>query len=390
MAGSGDEAEQNRNHDADEQHSNGDSSSKSDDDKSDKPKSDGGKQKKRSKVPLIILGVVVVLAIIGGVIYWLANRGLETTDDAQVDGDVVTMAPKVAGYVVSLNVTDNQRVKAGDLLVQIDQRDYKIAREQAAAQIDLAKAQLANAEANYETQLIQAPAKLAQAQAQEISAEANAANALSESRRQTSIDKRATSQQSIDSADAQSRAANANVAYNKAQVQVAKLIPQQIDQARAQVDQAKAQIEQAEAQLANADLNLSYTEVRAPQDGWVTRRNVQLGSYLVAGQSLFSLVTQHSWITANFKETQLDHMRRGQHVKIEVDAYPDLKLDGHVDSIQMGSGSRFSAFPAENATGNYVKIVQRVPVKIVIDHGLDPNLPLPFGLSVEPTVDVGR
>ena len=145
---------------------------------------------------------------------------------------------------------------------------------------------------------------------------------------------------------------------------------------------------QAEAQLAQAELNLSYTELRAPQDGWVTRRNVNLGTYLQAGQEIFSLVTPEVWVTANFKETQLDRMRPGQPVRIDIDAYPNLPLRGHVDSLQMGSGSVFSLFPAENATGNFVHIVQRVPVKIVIDSGLDPSLPLPLGLSVAPTVEL--
>jgi membrane fusion protein (multidrug efflux system) len=128
--------------------------------------------------------------------------------------------------------------------------------------------------------------------------------------------------------------------------------------------------------------------VRAPQDGWITQRNVEMGNDVTAGQQIFAIVSPEVWITANFKETQLGLMRPGQSVEISVDAYPQLHLTGHVDSIQKGSGSKFSAFPAQNATGNFVKIVQRVPVKIVIDHGLDPNLPLPLGISVEPTVRV--
>ena len=130
--------------------------------------------------------------------------------------------------------------------------------------------------------------------------------------------------------------------------------------------------------------------LRAPQDGWVTRRNVYLGNYLTAGQNLFSLVSPDVWVTANFKENQLDRMRPGQSVQLKVDAYPHLKLQGHVDSVQMGSGSKFSAFPAENATGNFIKIVQRVPVKLVLDSGMDPNIPLPLGLSVVPTVQVDK
>ena len=137
--------------------------------------------------------------------------------------------------------------------------------------------------------------------------------------------------------------------------------------------QLEAQVALAQAQLAQAELNLEWTKVRAPQDGWVTKRNVDKGNYVQVGQSVMALVTPDVWVTANFKEDQLDRMRPGDRVDIDVDAFPDLHLEGHVDSIQLGSGSRFSAFPAENATGNFVKIVQRVPVKIVIDSGLDPN-----------------
>ncbi len=148
-------------------------------------------------------------------------------------------------------------------------------------------------------------------------------------------------------------------------------------------------MEQARAQLQTAELNLSYTEVRAPFDGYVTKRNVQNGTLVQAGSALFSIVSPDIWIVANFKESQLERMRPGNKVEISVDAFPDLELEGHVESIQQGSGSRFSAFPAENATGNFVKIVQRVPVKIVIDKGLENwNQPLPLGLSVEPEVTV--
>jgi len=148
-------------------------------------------------------------------------------------------------------------------------------------------------------------------------------------------------------------------------------------------------VAQARAQLQTAELNLSYTEVRAPFDGYVTKRNVQNGTLVQAGSALCSIVSPDIWVVANFKESQLERMRPGDKVEISVDAFPDLELQGHVESIQQGSGSRFSAFPAENATGNFVKIVQRVPVKIVIDKGLENwNQPLPLGLSVEPEVTV--
>jgi membrane fusion protein (multidrug efflux system) len=150
--------------------------------------------------------------------------------------------------------------------------------------------------------------------------------------------------------------------------------------------QLQGMVQQAQARLDQADLNLSWTELRAPQDGWITKRNVELGNVIAPGQPLFSIVGRERWVTANFKESQLQRMRAGQKVKIDVDAFPDLKLEGHVDSIQQGTGSKFTAFPPENATGNFVKVVQRVPVKIVIDSGLDLNAPLPLGLSVVPTV----
>ena len=161
---------------------------------------------------------------------------------------------------------------------------------------------------------------------------------------------------------------------------------QNIGQSQEQVSQLQGSLEQAKGRLDQANLNIEWTVVRAPQDGWVTRRNVNKGNYVSAGTQIMSLVTTDLWVTANFKETELDGMRAGQQVAVSIDAYPDLQLRGHVDSIQRGSGSRFSAFPAENATGNFIKIVQRVPVKIVIDSGLKPDEPVPLGISVVPTV----
>jgi membrane fusion protein (multidrug efflux system) len=145
---------------------------------------------------------------------------------------------------------------------------------------------------------------------------------------------------------------------------------------------------QAAASIRSAQLNLEWCVVRAPDDGWITKRNVEVGNYMQPGAQIFSIVSPDLWITANFKENQLNRIRPGQSVKIDVDSYPSLKLVGHVDSVQLGSGSKFTAFPPENATGNFVKIVQRVPVKIIVDSGLDPNLPLPLGISVEPTISL--
>ncbi|MGX7001710.1 HlyD family secretion protein [Caballeronia sp. KNU42] len=359
--------------------SNGESNGKPDD-------KSNGQKKGPGKTPLIILAIVVVLLILGGLIWWFATRNQVSTDDAYTDGDAVTIAPKVSGYVVVMNLGDNKFVHKGDLLIKIDPRDYQAQLDQANAQLGLAKAQLNAAQVQLDIARVQFPAQLTQAKAQEQSAQANLVQTRAAYERQRAVDVRATSQQNIDTATAQQKSALANVAQAQAQVKTASLVPQQISQAQATVEERRQDVHQAEAQVEAAALNLSYTELRAPADGWVTKRNVQYGTFLQAGTSIFSLVTTTVWVTANFKESQLERMRPGDSVDVSVDAYPNLKLHGHVDSIQLGSGSRFSAFPAENATGNFVKIVQRVPVKILIDSGLQPDLPLPLGLSVVPKV----
>ncbi|MDB5837444.1 MAG: multidrug export protein EmrA [Caballeronia sp.] len=345
-----------------------------------------GQKKGPGKTPLIILAVVVLLLILGGLIWWFATRNQVSTDDAYTDGDAVTIAPKVSGYVVVMNLGDNKFVHKGDLLIKIDPRDYQAQLDQANAQLGQAQAQLNAAQVQLGIARVQYPAQLTQAKAQEQSAQANLVQTRAAYERQRAVDVRATSQQNIDTATAQQKSALANVAQAQAQVKTASLVPQQISQAQATVEERRQDVRQAEAQVEAAALNLSYTEMRAPADGWVTKRNVQYGTFLQAGTSIFSLVTTTVWVTANFKESQLERMRPGDSVDVSVDAYPNLKLHGHVDSIQLGSGSRFSAFPAENATGNFVKIVQRVPVKILIDSGLQPDLPLPLGLSVVPKV----
>jgi membrane fusion protein (multidrug efflux system) len=347
---------------------------------------DGGKRK--SRWPLIVLGLVVALAIAAGGVYWFMTRNQESTDDAYTDGNSIVIAPKVAGYVTELDVNDNTIVKAGELLFKIDPRDYIAARDQARANLSLARSQLASAEVNLEVTRVRAPANLAQAQAQLAEARANQDQAEQNYRRQRSVDPRATTQTNVDQASAQLKSNTAMVNSAQANVQVAGLVQQTIQTAEDQVKQSQAQVAQAEASLAQAEVNLSYTEVRAPQDGRVTKRNIDLGTFVQAGQQSFYIVTPQVWVTANFKEDQLADMRAGQPVVMTIDAYPNLTLHGHIDSIQQGSGAQFSAFPAENATGNFVKIVRRVPVKIDIDSGLPNGEGLPLGLSVDPTVTV--
>jgi membrane fusion protein, multidrug efflux system len=347
---------------------------------------DQAKRKKPGKKPLIILAIVVIVLAIGAFIWWFATRNQLTTDDAYTDGNAITMAPQVSGYVVNLAVNDNVYVHKGDLLLVIDKRDYQAKVDEAQAQVGLAQAQLHAAEVQLVIARVQYPAQFRQAKAQTSSAEANLRQAQAQYVRQHAVDQRATTQQNVDTADAQRQSASASVEQARAQQQTASLVPQQIRQAEATVEERRQQVQQADAQLEQARLNLSYCEVRAPSDGWITRRNVQLGTFLQAGVSLFSIVTPDVWVTANFKETQLERMRPGDKVTVTVDAYPQLRLHGHVDSVQLGTGSRFSAFPAENATGNFVKIVQRVPVKIVIDDGLPRDHALGYGLSVTPKV----
>jgi membrane fusion protein (multidrug efflux system) len=358
---------------------------KDDNGKQDNEKTDHDR-KRPGKKPLIILAAVVVLIAVIAFVWWFVTRNEVSTDDAYTDGNAITIAPKVSGYVAKLAIDDNVYVHKGQLMVEIDRRDYEAQVDQARAQLGLALAQLDAAQAQLDIARVQYPAQYQQARAQIETANAQFLRAQADYQRQHAVDVRATSQQNIDTADAQQRSAHANVLSAQAQLKTASLVPQEIRSAVAAVEQRRQQVKTAEAQLDTAQLNLSWCDLRAPSDGWVTRRNVQYGSFLQAGTSLFSIVTPQVWITANFKESQLDRMRPGDKVKISVDAYPHLTLHGHVDSVQLGSGSRFSAFPAENATGNFVKIVQRVPVKIVIDDGMPPDHPLPLGLSVEPTV----
>jgi membrane fusion protein (multidrug efflux system) len=346
-------------------------------------------RRRKRRPPIVAIGIIVlVLLAAGGVFYWLSTRNLESTDDAYTDGRAITIAPQVAGIVVSLDVTDNQFVKQGQALIHIDRRQYEIDREQAEGALATARNQYAGQQLGAEIARKNFPAQLEQAQAQLANAQANLTKAQADYDRQRALSKAATTQQDVDAATAALKQAQAQVMLAEAQVMQNSPVPQRIGETDAQVGQLKGQVEQAEARLNQTDLNLSWTVVSAPQDGWITKRNVEKGAYVAPGQQILSIVAPEVWVTANFKESQLADMRRGQPVRIRIDAYPALDLRGHVDSIQLGSGSKFTAFPPENATGNFVKVVQRVPVKIVIDSGLDPNIPLPLGISAEPAVTV--
>jgi membrane fusion protein, multidrug efflux system len=343
--------------------------------------------RRAARIKPIGLFLLAALAL-GGFYYWYSNRNIESTDDAFIDGRSVVISPRVAGQVVSLDVTDNQFVHAGQVLLRIDPRQYQYQRELAEGALATAKAQFAGQQYGFQVAQKNFPALLDQARAQLASAQAKLVKAQADYDRQRSLSRIATSAQDVDAAKAALDQSKAQVALAEAQVLQASPVPQRIGEVEQQVGQLQGQVEQAKARLDQAALNLSWTEVKAPQDGWITKRNVEMGDYVAPGQQLFAIVAPDRWVTANFKETQLTRMRPGQKVRIEVDAFPDLKLEGHVDSIQQGTGAKFTAFPPENATGNFVKIVQRVPVRIDIDSGLEKDEPLPLGMSVVPVVSL--
>ena len=359
------------------------------DDKQAKQQEEKREQSRQKARPWVRLGLVlfIVIVVVGGFFYWWTTRFEESTDDAFTSGRTITIAPHVAGYVTELDVNDNEFVHQGQVLLRIDPRNYQASRDQAQATLDQAKGQLEGAKYQVDVAKKNFPGQLKQAQGQLLIAQANEINAETEFNRQHRIAHAATTQQAIDNSTAGLKQAQGQVLQAEGNVEQNTPIESNVGNARTRITQQAGSLAQAQAQLDTANLDLEWTVIRAPHDGWISQRNVERGNYVQAAQSLFSIVEPEVWVTANFKETQLTDIRPGQPVKISVDAYPALKLEGHVDSIQNGSGAAFSAFPPENATGNFVKIVQRVPVKIIIDDGLDPNIPLPIGASVEPTVN---
>jgi len=429
----------------------------------------------RRRMALRLIAVVLAaVALIFGVPYYLHSLSHESTDDAFIDGHVIAVSPRVAGHVAKVYVNDNQWVKAGDRLVDLDPADFRVRLEaaeavlaaaEAAARsrnvgVDLtsttatsdlegARANVAAAEAavnaagaqtaaaaserdQAKAQVAIASASLAQAQAEVDSAEATHRRDAADLKRYREMSAaRTVSQRDLDHAVAAERISAANLEaarkkvetyrsmllqtqaalkaaadnlrragaqlvasraqldQTKARLANARSAPKLVEQSRSQAEVSKAQVEQARAEAQQARLNLSYTHVNAPADGYVTKKAVEPGAYVQVGQTLMAIVPKTVWVTANFKETQLTRMRPGQPVEIKVDAYPDITLQGHVDSIQRGTGSRFSLLPPENATGNYVKVVQRVPVKIVFDSAAETGrVLLAPGMSVVPDVDV--
>ena len=386
-------------------------------------------QKSRRGIVLIVVLVVVVIAV--GL--WWRSTFTEDTDDAQVNGHLIQVSSRINGHVLKVDVEENQVVKQGDVIAELDPRDFQVAVENAQAALANAQANAAAANVNVPLTSIntgstlssaeadvsgahagveQAQQQLASAKAKVTQAQANYTKAQQDLERyKPLVAKDVISKQQFDAAVAQADAtkaavddANAGVqaasdgvrvardreAQSQAQQKSAETGPQQVAVQSARAKAAQAQVEQAQAQLDQANLNLSYTKIVAPAAGIITRKSVEIDQNLAAGQNILTLVSlEDLWITANFKETQLKHMSAGQPVEIEVDA-TGKTYHGKVTQIGGATGSVLSLFPPENATGNYVKVVQRVPVRIDFTDlkDEDPNHALRPGLSVEPKVRV--
>jgi len=388
--------------------------------------------------------LVVVLAVV--VFVWLRSRGRESTDDAQVDGRITQIAARVGGPLTKVAIDNNMHVSAGDLLVQIDPRDFQVAVDRAKAELadaqasavaartgvpiarvetsagvntatgSLEQAQAGVAGAEHEVQVAQA--NLVAAQAHQREKQATAVKAAKDvDRMRPLVEKDEIPRQQFDAAVGASDAARAaaeaaqsdviaaqgavTVAQQRvvqakgtaeqarASLDTARTAPQQLQVTQARAAAAEARVQQAQAALEQALLNLEYTTVKAPTAGVVSRKSIELGQVVQPGQPLLALVNlTDTWITANFKETQLKNMRPGQRAEVSVDALGGRTFRGHVDSIAAATGAKFSLLPPENATGNYVKVVQRIPVKILIEQGEDPEHLLRPGMSVTPTVFV--
>ena len=332
---------------------------------------------------LVLLAIVPLLglAALKGHDAWRASLLYETSDDAFVDAHITQVGSQVSGPVKQILVQDNEEVAAGQLLIEIDPRDYENRLAQTRAQLASSVAQRKQVEAQLELQ----KANLNQSAANLRATASDDVQARQDQARYTALSANVVTRQQVDHANAAATSTAAKVEAGKHAVLAATA---QLAVTRAQLEAAKAVVDQSQTQVENAALQLSYTKIRAPVAGRVTKRSAEVGNFAVLGQVMLSIVPRTVWVTANFKETQLADMKPGQKVEIHVDAFPKVRFEGHVDSFQNGTGSAFSVLPAENATGNYIKITQRVPVKIVFDADPSDLQRLAPGMSVNPKVEV--
>lgn len=350
---------------------------------------------KRKVTAAIVFAVLAIVGIISIFIYIEYKKTHISTDDAYVEGDIYTVASKVPGTVKALYVDDNQYVKKGTLLVEIDPVDYEVRVREAASSLASEEAKLAEKEAAIESArklLAEARARRETAKANLDLQEANLRQAQTDLKRAESLfkkdavskEKYERQQTALDVSVAQVQAAREQLRQTEMGIESQSAVVKQMEASKAA---QSSSVKQKEAALEAAKLNAGYTDIYAPIDGYVTKKSVETGNQIQPAQPLMAVVPLYDvWIVANYKETQLNKVKPGLRAEIEVDTYPGKKFNGKVESIMAGTGAAFSLFPPENATGNYVKVVQRIPVKIVLDKGTDPQHVLRVGMSVVPTI----
>ncbi|MBI5099097.1 MAG: HlyD family secretion protein [Nitrospirae bacterium] len=350
---------------------------------------------RKKKIAITIFSVVLIAGALTGYFYVQYKKTHITTDDAFITGRIHTIASKVSGTAKNIYIKDNQTVKQGELLVEIDQADFGLRQKEASSGLEAEKSKLIELKSKLDTarqQFEELKSAVGAAKANLELQDANKKQAEADMKRAENLfkgdliseERFEKTKTGYDVVLAQVKAVKEEVKQTESRLETQKAI---IRQAYAAIEPQKALIIQKEASLAATELNLSYTKISAPTDGYITRKSVETGNQIQTGQPLMAVVSLYDiWIIANYKETQLERVKPGQKVEIEIDSYPGKKFTGKVESIMAGTGSVFSLFPPENATGNFVKVVQRIPVKIVLDKNTDSEHVLRIGMSVVPTV----
>ncbi|HVQ46221.1 MAG TPA: HlyD family secretion protein [Gemmatimonadales bacterium] len=346
---------------------------------------------KRRRIPVIIVGVLALGLAVWGLNRYLYSRHHVSTDNAQVDGHITLIAPRIAAFVTRILVDDNQHVQAGDTLVMLDDRDLKVTLQQAEADLHQAEAAVGSrgraGQTQAELQATRAEAASAQASVGAAEADYHKAAADVERYRKLAAQKIVSAQQ-FDAAEAAAAQAAAKLEAARRQAAAA---GSQVSASGAAVRSADAHLAAAQAAVENTKLQLSYAYITAPVAGTVARRNAEVGALVQVGQTLMSIVPDEDvWVTANLKETQLTHVRVGDRATFTVDAYPGRKFEGRVESLSPATGARFALLPPDNATGNFTKVVQRVPVRIAVDQPAGAPVPLRPGMSVDVTIETGK
>jgi membrane fusion protein, multidrug efflux system len=346
---------------------------------------------KRRRIPVIVVGVLALALAVWGLNRYLYSRHHVSTDNAQIDGHITLIAPRIAAFVTRVLVDDNQHVQAGDTLVVLDDRDLKVRLQQAEADLHEAEAAVGSrgraGQTQAELQATRAEAASAQASVSAAEADYHKAAVDVERYRKLAAQKIVSAQQ-FDAAEAAAAQAAAKLEAARRQAAAA---GSQVSASGAAVRSADARLAAAQAAVSNAGLQLSYAYITAPVAGIVAKRNAEVGALVQVGQTLMSIVPDENvWVTANLKETQLTHVRVGDRAEFTVDAYPGRSFEGQVESLSPATGARFALLPPDNATGNFTKVVQRVPVRIAVDQPAESPVPLRPGMSVDVTIETGK